>query len=98
MHLSIKHNNHDVKEVVNRVINYFKSYAANASHILLSVQEFNHDLILWFCRDFLSFNAVDKNGFKGCMSKHFPTLQLPTTETIWWQSSVGLIFSFEEAN
>ena len=52
MHLSLKHNIQDVKEdAVNRVINYFKSCAANAPNISLFVYEFNRELTLWFCRD-----------------------------------------------
>lgn len=85
-HLAVKHEIIEVKEeAINRVTHYFKSYATNANasaSSVTSLHEFNRDMAIWFCRDLITFNAVEKDGFKSFVAKHMPGLQLPTAETI----------------
>ena len=50
--------------------------SAKTAHELI-----NRDILIWFCRDLIAFEAVEKGGFVAFFQKkNFPTCQIPTAE------------------
>jgi len=45
-----------------------------------SAHELNRDILIWFCRDLIAFEAVEKGGFVVFFQKNFPTCQILTAE------------------
>ena len=86
LHLSSKH---DIitssEDKSNKIIGYLQKYADNdnsSSATASSTHELNRDILLWFCRDLISFDAVKKSGFVGFFGKNLPYITLPTPTTL----------------
>lgn len=47
-----------------------------------TTHELNRDILIWFCRDLLPFEEVEKQGFAAFFSKSFPGFQIPTAATL----------------
>jgi len=65
VHLSIKHDIHKNDGKVAKIVGYLKKYdpsSSGAASSSLSSHEFNRDIVLWFCKDLIPFEAVAKGG------------------------------------
>lgn len=87
LHLSMKHNlRGDNAEKVSTILGYIQKYnkseANTSTTTSMTTHEFNRDLVIWFCRDLLPFEAVVKEGMNGFFQKVFPTMSLPTAATL----------------
>ena len=48
-----------------------------------SAFEYNRDMVIWFCKDLLPFNTVDKDGFKHFFAKNgLRTFPVPSRKTL----------------
>ncbi len=87
-HLSVKHHIEDSRESsVNTMFSYFAKYDHDANYSASnnkppSRSEFIRDLVIWFCRDLMPFNAVEKMGMVDFFRKNFPDIELPAQETL----------------
>jgi hypothetical protein len=72
-HLAVKHDLQEIKEeTMNRVTKYFKAYTSPVAST--SKHEFNRDLALWFCRDLLPFDLVEKRASRTFWQKIYRQL------------------------
>jgi len=83
-HLSLKHGIVTCREnTLQTISKYVTKYEQSSSGGLAeSPHELNRDILIWFCRDLLSFDAVEKRGFVAFFQKNFPKWQVPTAATL----------------
>jgi len=78
--LSLKHGIVAAKESTARTLKYGKKSLAGGS--AKTAHELNRDILIWFCRDLIAFEAVEKDGFVAFFQKNFLTCQTPTASTL----------------
>lgn len=84
-HLSLKHGITVMKEPTqNKLDKYLSKYSKSVegSSASTTEHEFNRDLLIWFCRDLLPFEEVEKEGFIAFFQKNYPTCKVPTAATL----------------
>ena len=82
-HLSLKHGINTCKEnSVQTMAKYLTKYSASLPSTAATAHEFNRDILIWFCRDLLPFEEVEKAGFTAFFTKIFPSLPAPTGATL----------------
>ena len=82
-HLSLKHGINTCKEnSVQTMAKYLTKYSASLPSTAATAHEFNRDILIWFCRDLLPFEEVEKAGFTAFFTKNFPSLPAPTGATL----------------
>src|SRR6218665_3460917 len=85
LHLSMKHDIHDNAEKMSTILGYLNKYDASSSgpsSSCLSSHELNRDIVLWFCKDLIAFEAVSKDGMKDFFHKVLPQIELPSPTTL----------------
>lgn len=83
LHLSMKHNIRDVShDKTGKILSYLQKYDKCGQSACTSTHELNRDLVVWFCRDLIPFEAIAKKGMNGFFMKMFPGVSLPTPETL----------------
>lgn len=83
LHLSMKHGIHENDEKVTKIVGYLKKYTSTgASSSCLSSHELNRDMVLWFCKDLIAFDAVEKDGMIDFFHKVVPQIELPSPTTL----------------
>lgn len=84
-HLSLKHGIVTAKEsTLSTMEKYLTKYdqSSSATSIATSAHQLNRDITIWFCRDLLPFEEVEKDGFVAFFEKNFPNCKVPTAATL----------------
>ena len=88
LHLSVKHDIQSKSvEQTTKILGYLKKYSdgqssADAGVGSCSFHELNRDILIWFCRDLLAFDLVEREGFKSFFMKVMPQLHIPSPDTL----------------
>lgn len=86
-HLSLKHGVVIAKEstlstMEKYLTKYDQSPSGSGTSLATSAHELNRDIAIWFCRDLLPFEEVEKDGFLAFFEKNFPNCRVPTAATL----------------
>ena len=68
-----------------KIVEYLSKYDADLIFFISSADtnhEFNHDLLLWFCRDLIPFETISKLGMIDFFKKNVGGFELPTPQTL----------------
>jgi len=88
LHLSVKHSiREDSSAKSEKILGYLQKYSKTdqtgaCGSMSLSDHELNCHLVIWFCRDLIPFDAVQKDGMKEFFDRILPSLNLPTPVTL----------------
>jgi len=84
-HLSLKHGIVTAREsTLSTMEKYLTKYdqSSSGTSMATSTHELNRDITIWFCRDLLPFEEVEKEGFLAFIEKNFLNCQVPTAATL----------------
>jgi len=59
-----------------------KGSAGQDSGMSVSSHGLARDILLWFCRDLLPFDLVERQGFTGFFAKNLPHVAMPSPDTL----------------
>jgi len=83
LHVSCKH---DVvcrsDEKCAKILSFISKYKSDQSVGAMSKHEVSRDITIWFCRDLLSFDLVERDDFRDFFKKKVPGIQIPSDDTL----------------
>ncbi len=82
LHLSMKHNICESADKNQTMQKYLSKYASGECSKTLSNHELYRDITIWFCRDLIPFDTVEKSGMRDFFDKVLPDNKLPSRSTI----------------